>query len=109
MNLYLLINASKDDDQILMSRVRAKDIRDAIVKFELFPFTYPDDWDNNETFEEAFDSVCKFYNVDENTTAYDEGNSISYSLGSYVIYEISPDDKVETYPKFLTIYQEVQN
>jgi len=107
MKTYLLIGCIDEGIRTLM-RTQALDVRDAIKKFKLYPYTYPDDWDGKATYEHAFERVCRFYNVDNDPSVdlYHEGNFVDGdSAEAYVILELG--DEIHLYGAVSSYFKKV--
>ena len=128
MNKYVVFQIL-DEGIVEIKETMAMTPRQAIAKWDLYPFTWPDDWlhllpedfrfpedlDEDEldemtqeevgkycSWEQALNRVCKFYNLDSdlNWKAYDEGNYIDGDSNShFAILEITRDLKLRFFPR----------
>ena len=125
MNSYILLEII-DEGIIRIKQTKAETPWEAMVKWDLYPFSYPEDWEHllpedyvipedpdeadekfQETISEIFSweeaavRVSRFYNFDKDPkwNEFEEGNYIDGdSNAAYVIIEITQDLEVSFYP-----------
>jgi len=125
MNKYILLRII-DEGIINIKHTKAESPRQALIKWDLYPFIWPEGWEHllpedyvipedpdeaDEKFQETISGlfsweqavarVCKFYNLDEDPkwSGDHEGNFIDGdSNAMYVIIEITPRFDIKFYP-----------